>query len=129
MPSSPAISMAAKARYALQAGSGNRTSIRFAFGLGEYRGIRTPALRLRLGHERRGFMVAARHLFDDVLVPLELIGHLHQGVEPHIDFRLPGRGHFMMMRFDLDTHVFHEQDHLGTEVLLAIHGRYREIPL
>ena len=33
MPSSPAISIAAKARYRLQDGSGKRNSIRFAFGL------------------------------------------------------------------------------------------------
>ena len=35
MPSMPAISIAAKARYALQEGSGKRTSTRFAFGLAE----------------------------------------------------------------------------------------------
>src|SRR5687767_2804329 len=47
MPSRPAISMAANARYPLQAGSGNRTSMRFAFGDGEYIGIRTAAERFR----------------------------------------------------------------------------------
>src|SRR5438105_13931398 len=47
MPSSPAISMAEKARYGLHDGSGERNSMRFAFGLGEYIGIRIAAERLR----------------------------------------------------------------------------------
>src|SRR5438128_4095536 len=46
-PSRPAISMAEKARYGLQDGSGERNSIRFAFGLGEYMGMRIAADRLR----------------------------------------------------------------------------------
>src|SRR5215475_350251 len=47
IPSRPAISIAAKARYGLQVGSGKRTSMRFAFGDGEYIGMRTAAERLR----------------------------------------------------------------------------------
>src|SRR5438445_13800214 len=47
IPSSPAINMAEKARYGLQDGSGERSSRRFAFGLGEYIGMRTAAERLR----------------------------------------------------------------------------------
>src|SRR5258705_6681260 len=47
MPSSPAISMAAKARYALADGSGQRNSTRRAFGESEYIGIRAAADRLR----------------------------------------------------------------------------------
>src|SRR3954452_14474103 len=47
MPSSPAISIAANARYGLQLGSGERNSMRFAFGLGEYIGMRMAALRFR----------------------------------------------------------------------------------
>ena len=41
------MSIAANARYPLQVGSGNRTSMRFALGEGEYIGIRTAAERLR----------------------------------------------------------------------------------
>ena len=48
IPSIPAIAMAEKARYGLQDGSGKRTSTRFAFGLGEYIGMRQAAERLRL---------------------------------------------------------------------------------
>src|SRR5437879_3973452 len=47
IPSSPAISMAEKARYGLQEGSGERNSMRFALGLGEYIGMRMAADRLR----------------------------------------------------------------------------------
>ena len=41
------MSIAENARYGLQLGSGNRHSIRFAFGLFEYSGMRTDAERLR----------------------------------------------------------------------------------
>src|SRR5712664_4825134 len=47
IPSSPAISMAEKARYGLQDGSGERNSMRLALGEGEYIGIRMAADRLR----------------------------------------------------------------------------------
>src|SRR5713226_1552467 len=47
IPSSPAISMAANARYGLADGSGGRYSTRFVRGLAEYMGMRTAALRLR----------------------------------------------------------------------------------
>src|SRR2546421_12416688 len=47
MPSSPAISIAANARYGLHDGSGERNSRRFALGLGEYIGMRIAAERLR----------------------------------------------------------------------------------
>src|SRR5581483_8333762 len=52
MPSRPAISMAAKARYGLQDGSGMRNSRRLALGLLEYIGMRMQALRLRAEYIR-----------------------------------------------------------------------------
>src|SRR6266849_2889385 len=52
MPSSPAISNAENARYGLQAGSGHRNSIRFAFGFAEYIGILTAALRFLIEYAR-----------------------------------------------------------------------------
>src|SRR5271167_3184758 len=51
-PSSPAMSIAEKARYGLQLGSGKRTSIRRVFGFGPVIGIRTLAERLRLEYAR-----------------------------------------------------------------------------
>jgi hypothetical protein len=47
MPSRPAISMAAKARYGFAVASGHRNSIRFALGELEYIGMRIAAERLR----------------------------------------------------------------------------------
>src|SRR5689334_24906086 len=47
MPSRPARSSAEKARYGFAEGSGNRVSIRLAFGLDPVIGIRTEAERLR----------------------------------------------------------------------------------
>src|SRR5437899_12021130 len=47
IPSRPAISIAEKARYGVHEGSGERNSIRFAFGEGEYIGMRIAAERLR----------------------------------------------------------------------------------
>src|SRR3989475_12037161 len=47
IPSRPAISIAEKARYGLHEGSGERNSIRFAFGEGEYIGMRIADERLR----------------------------------------------------------------------------------
>ena len=41
------MSIAAKARYGLQLGSGGRNSMRFAFGCSEYIGMRAAAERLR----------------------------------------------------------------------------------
>ena len=47
IPSRPAISIAENARYGFAVGSGQRNSIRFAFGDCEYIGIRMQAERLR----------------------------------------------------------------------------------
>ncbi|MCY1248985.1 hypothetical protein D9M72_624820 [compost metagenome] len=46
MPSMPAISWAANARYGLDEGSGARNSMRLAFGLEPVIGMRIPAERL-----------------------------------------------------------------------------------
>src|SRR5215813_10659004 len=51
-PSSPAIIMAANARYGFAAGSGGRNSTRFAFGLAEYIGMRHAADRFRREYAR-----------------------------------------------------------------------------
>src|SRR5271166_5056173 len=52
IPSRPAMSIAEKARYGLQLGSGKRTSMRRVFGLGPVMGMRTLAERLRLEYAR-----------------------------------------------------------------------------
>ncbi len=65
--------------------------------------------------------------FEDVLEPHELVAHLDQGLEFHVDFRLSGRGHLMVLRLYFHTELFQNQDHLGAQVLLAVGGRNREI--
>src|ERR1700757_3715631 len=52
IPSSPAIIIAAKARYGLQLGSGGRNSPRLAFGDAEYMGMRQAAERFRREYAR-----------------------------------------------------------------------------
>src|SRR6202008_5181636 len=52
IPSSPAIIIAANARYGLQLGSGGRNSTRFALGDAEYIGMRHAAERLRREYAR-----------------------------------------------------------------------------
>src|SRR5207249_4009674 len=52
IPSRPASKSAEKARYGFAAESGVRNSIRFAFGLAEYVGIRIAAERLRAEYAR-----------------------------------------------------------------------------
>src|SRR6202040_4174719 len=52
IPSSPAMRQAENARYGLAAGSGERNSTRFVFGLVEYMGMRTHAERLRFEYTR-----------------------------------------------------------------------------
>ena len=52
MPSSPAIIIAANARYGLHDGSGERSSSRLALGELEYIGIRIDAERLRAEYAR-----------------------------------------------------------------------------
>src|ERR1043166_6613979 len=56
IPSSPAISIAEKARYGFAVGSGHRNSIRFAFGELEYIGMRMQAD--RRGREQAADVVA-----------------------------------------------------------------------
>ena len=52
IPSMPAISIAANARYGLQDGSGTRNSTRLAFGFVPVIGIRQQAERLRCEYTR-----------------------------------------------------------------------------
>ena len=52
-----------------------------------------------LGHEGDGLVVSFGHVLDDVLEPHELVAHLDQGLELHVDFRLTGRSHLVMLAF------------------------------
>ena len=53
-----------------------------------------------LRHEGRGVPALEGDVLDDVLVHHDVVGHLDQGVEPHVDFTLAASGHFVMLRLD-----------------------------
>ena len=53
--------------------------------------------KIGLGMKVDGLAMPARDVLDDVLVHHHFVGRLHQRVEPDIDFRLAGRGHFVVM--------------------------------
>ncbi len=83
----------------------------------------------RFGHEGHGLAVFARHVANDVLVPDQLVSHVHQGIETHIDFGLATGGHFVVLRFNPNADLLHHQHHLGADVVHAIGRRDREIAL
>ena len=57
----------------------------------------------RLGHGGDRLVVLLGHVLDDVLVEHHLVGHVHQLVELHVDFRLAGRAHFVVLGLDADA--------------------------
>ena len=74
----------------------------------------------RLRHERHRLAVALRDVLADVLVPHELIGHLDQRLELHVDFALAGRGDLVMVRLDDDPDLAHLVDHLAAQVVVGV---------
>ena len=83
----------------------------------------------RLRHEGHRLAMSARYVFDDVLVQHHLVCGSQKGIKSDIDFGLTGRGCLVMMLFDLDTDLFHFQDHLAPDILLGIGRSHGEIPL
>ena len=81
----------------------------------------------RLGHEGRGLAVLSRHVFDDVFVEHHRVGGLDQRVEAEINFGLAGCGDFVVLTFDGDPELFHDQAHLGADVLLGVGRGHREV--
>ena len=82
----------------------------------------------RLRHEGGGLVVAPRGVLDHVLVLHHPVGHLHHRGEAHVDLALSGSRHFVMLSFDGDADVLHDQHHLAAQVLQRIGGRHREVP-
>ena len=66
-------------------------------------------------------------VLDDVLVDHHRVGRLDQRVKAVIDFRLAGRGHFVVLPLDLDAQLLHHQAHLGADILLRVGRGDREI--
>ena len=81
----------------------------------------------RLRHERRGLAPAPRHVLHDVLVVHDLVGSLEQRAVPHVDLRLAGGADLVVLHLDRDAHLLHLEHHLGTQVLVLVHRRDREI--
>ena len=71
-----------------------------------------------LRHERGGLAVLLGDVLDDVLVPLQRVGHLHQRQEPHVDLGLTGGGHLVVLLLHADADPLHRHDHLLADVLL-----------
>ena len=80
----------------------------------------------RLRHERHRLAVALRDVLADVLVPHELIGHLEQRLELHVDFALAGRRDLVVVRLDDDPDLAHLVDHLAAQVVVRVGRADRE---
>ncbi len=81
----------------------------------------------RLGHEGRGLAVGIGDVVHAVLEGLDFVGLLHQGVELDADFVLAGSRHFVVMHFDDQAHLFHGVAHGGTDFMVVVARRNREI--
>jgi hypothetical protein len=82
----------------------------------------------RLGHETGRLAVLPRHVLDHILEHHHGIGRLDQRVEPVVDLRLPGRGHFVVLPLDVHAQLLHHQAHLGADVLLLSAGGTGKYP-
>ncbi|MCY1353484.1 hypothetical protein D9M69_398260 [compost metagenome] len=81
----------------------------------------------RLRHEGHGLAVGVGDVVDAVLQGLDFVGLLHQGVELHADFVLAGSRHFVVVNFDDQAHFFHGVAHGGTDFVVVVDRRYREV--
>ena len=95
------------------------------------RGVRVHAaavvLEDRLRHERHRLAVAFCDVLADVFVPHELIGHLEQRLELHVDFALSGRRDFVVVRFDDDADFAHLVHHLAAKIVVGVGRTHREV--
>jgi hypothetical protein len=78
---------------------------------------RAVVLEKGLGHEGRRHPVLARHLLHHVLVLEELVGHLDERLELHVDLGLTAGRHLVVLRLDGDAELLHHETHLGADVL------------
>jgi hypothetical protein len=77
----------------------------------------------RLRHERRREAVLARDVLHHVFVLEQLVGHLDQRREAHVDLGLARGRHLVVVRLDLDADLLHRQHHLAAHVCwLSIGG-------
>ena len=81
----------------------------------------------RLGHEVRDHPMLRRGVLHHVLVLLDVVGHLDERVEPHVNLTLPRAAHLVVVHFDVDAHVEHAQHHRRADVLQLVARRDGEV--
>src|SRR4029079_3111595 len=81
-----------------------------------------------LGHDGDHLASFSSGVLDYVLVGEHLVGHLGHGVKAHVDLGLAASGHFVVVHFDFDPALLQIEHHLGSQILVLIHGGNREIP-
>ena len=82
----------------------------------------------RLGHEGHGLPVLVGHIADDVLVQHQVVRHLEERGEPHVDLGLAARGDFVMVALGVNAALDHGLHHLAAQILVVIGRRNREVP-
>src|SRR5471032_631827 len=81
----------------------------------------------RLRHEGSGTAVGISHVVYAVLQGLNFVSLGNQGVELHADFVLAGSRHFVVVNFDDQAHFFHGVAHGGTDFVVVVERRNREV--
>ena len=81
----------------------------------------------RLGHEGYSLTVAVGNVLDDILEPLQLVSHVNQGGETHVDFSLTTSSNLVMLALDADSNLLKFKNHLITQVILRVNRRTGEV--
>ena len=85
-------------------------------------------LKNRLGHKGGRFPMLPGHVLDHVFEPHEVVGTLDQGRVLHVDLRLAGGGHFVVLGLYLySVSVLEDLDHFHPDVGLAVVWRGGEV--
>ena len=74
----------------------------------------------RLWHERHGQPVPTGDVLGDVLVAEQAVGHAGEGRVLHVDLRLPGVPHLVVLHLDLDAPLLHLERHLAAHIQLRV---------
>ncbi|CRM95600.1 hypothetical protein [Pseudomonas sp. 22 E 5] len=80
-----------------------------------------------LRHEGSGTAVGISYVVYAVLQGLDFVSLGYQGVELHADFVLAGSRHFVVVNFDDQAHFFHGVAHGGTDFVVVVERRNREV--
>ena len=83
----------------------------------------------RLRHKGGCFAVFLRNVPYDVLVGHDVVGSFNQLRELHAQFVLSRTGHFVVVLFNRNAQLGHEQQHFGANVLSCVIRSYREVAL